>query len=193
MSKKAVAAVALLIGLGFGGVVGFLSGAASSKFGQDVVKSMFALERAADTSNPTKLNRKHFSLQMPANWKVDTAMEDHDPDTYFSVESPGRNTVYFTIYDVETDAKQNVLDMRAYYDAYMKKATKKPFKRWGRFNGYGLEYRGRLMGTSSGTVRLFSHSTSRKSFIIVEEFYEEDRTATQPGFKQIASSFTLKP
>jgi hypothetical protein len=130
---------------------------------------------------------------MPANWKVDKDMEDYDPDTYFSIESPGQNTVFFIVYDVETDALQNVQGQRAYYDDYVKKATKKSFTRWGNYNGHGIAYKGRLMGTNSGTVRIFSHSTSRKSFVIIEEFYEDDRSATQPGFKQIESSFVLKP
>jgi hypothetical protein len=193
MSKRAVAVVALLIGLGLGGVVGFLSGAASSKFGQEVVKGMFATEKAADTANAQQLNRKYFSVQMPANWKVDTGMEDYDPDTYFNVESPGGNTVFFMVYDVATDPKENVQHQLAFYDDYVKKARKKPFSRWGQYNGHGMEYKGRLMGTLSGTVRIFSHSSSRRSFIIIEEYYDEDKSSTQPGFQQIASSFKLKP
>jgi hypothetical protein len=172
MSKRAVAVVALLIGLGLGGVVGFLSGAASSKFGQEVVKGMFATEKAADTANAQQLNRKYFSVQMPANWKVDTGMEDYDPDTYFNVESPGGNTVFFMVYDVATDPKENVQHQLAFYDDYVKKARKKPFSRWGQYNGHGMEYKGRLMGRSAGQfassriVRPANRLSSLKNFMM---------------------------
>ena len=192
MSKRGVAVVALLIGLLLGNLTGFFAGVSSSKFGQDFVEGVFSEERAADVANPQDLKRTGFSLQMPANWKVDTKMDDYDPESYFSIDSPGKNSVTFLIYDMETEPKENVDEqVKSYTLEYMKKATRTPFKKWGRYNGYGIELKGRVMGIDSGRIRIFSYSNEKKSFVVTELYSEDDIANTQPGFQKIESTFKL--
>lgn len=192
MSKKAIWVVAILIGLTLGNVTGFMIGAYSTKAGQDFLEAMVATEEPADVAQPRRIARPAFALQHPANWKVDTAMKDYSPDHYFVIESPGSTYTTFILFDMETDPAENIEDEVKAQAKTIKNAVRTKFNRWGRYSGRGVELKGRVMGINKGGARIFSHSSKNKSFIVVEQYYDDDFAQAGPGLKLIESSFRLK-
>jgi hypothetical protein len=192
MNKKAVAAVALIIGLIAGNVTGFMAGVSSTKVVQDFFQDIALEETAADVGNPKTIQRAGFSVKTPGNWTVDTKMEDHDADNYFSIDSPGDSYALFTIYELASEPKENVEEQITSYDDYVKTSIRTHFSKWGRYSGYGIDLKGRIAGFTKGGVRVFSHSTAERSFTVTEWYYDEDKANTQPGFKLIESTFDFK-
>lgn len=193
MSSKGIWACGILIGFMLGIFAGFTAGVSTSKFGQDFIVGMTSTEQQAAVDSPKTVSRRTFALKHPGNWKVDTAADYYDADHYFEIGSPGGSDATFTIFDMETlpadNVKEQVEDIET---TWIKNAQKTPFNKWGKYERHGVELKGKMFSINRGTVRVFSHSTATRSFIVVETRYDEDEDKVLPGLRQIESSFQLK-
>lgn len=191
-SSKTPWIAGILIGLVAGGTGGFFAGVASTKAGKALFEDLLTDEEPAAVTRPIAIARPGFKLQHPSNWKVDTKDEDYDPDHNFTIESPGSSMVIFYVFDVEIDPEEQI---RAQIEAQTKKvvpgARQTPFTRWGRYEGKGVELRGRMLGIAPGVTRIFAHGDERGGFLAVEMTYDDDAAAVRPGFALIESSFAL--
>lgn len=193
MKPAATFFLGAVTGVVLGGLCGFFLGVRSTTAGKEFIEDMFTTEQAAAVQEPVTLERASFSLSYPRNWKIDDKDEDYQPDHMFSIDSPGDCFVMLTLLDAATDSATTVKDQAELYeDKLIKGAHRTPFTRWGRYAGAGLELKGKMLGITPGTVRIFSHATASRSFVAIESCYDEDRAMTAPGFELIASSFQLR-
>lgn len=192
MNKYVPIISAFAVGMFLGGVGGFSVGVVSTDFGKKIVRELNSVEEQAKITTPKTITRKGFTLNHPANWAVDTSMDDYDPDTYFDINSPGGSWVMFMIYDFESVPKEDTESQVENYKNYVGKATKTTFQRWGKYTGYGVELKGKLSGITPGRVRIFTYSNALKSFTVIEQQYDADARKTQPGLNLIESTFNLK-
>jgi hypothetical protein len=97
-------------------------------------------------------------------------------------------------FDVRIDPATSV---RAQVDAFVPKLLASParssFATWGKYSGEGVLLRGKLLGLNPGSVRVFSHATEARSFVVVEQCYDEDMARAKPGFDLVEKSFELSP
>jgi hypothetical protein len=143
--------------------------------------------------HPVDLRRAGFSLQVPPGWHIDTAEDDYNPDSYFTVlgpkESSGR--VQFSLYDHPFDPKQRA-DILS--DAIFKKhpsAQRASFTRWGNYDVEGRELREPASEEIPIVFRAVLKSTGTRSFVVWEIFPAANERELQPVLQQLASSFHL--
>jgi|GEM_PF-1309535 len=174
-----------------GNVMGFFIGVAVRKGGLGI-GHLLSGEKAADLAHPQKLAREGYRLTFPGNWRVDTSDEEYDPDHFFSLDSPGASFAMFTILEVPTDPEQNVdVNVSEFVPNVIRSPVRTTFMAWGNYQGYGVELKGKVASLVEGGVRIFSYSSERTSFIVVESYHDEDREKVEPGFQLIRSTFEL--
>lgn len=190
MSKTAVA----LLSLGIGLTVGFFLGVGATKAGAAFLKDFTTSEAPAEVARPMSYSGAGFSFRYPGNWKVKAEAEKNEPAHHVNVESPGSCVAMIFSFDVRIEPATSV---RAQVDAFVPKLMASParstFGTWGKYSGEGALLRGKLLGLSPGSLRVFSHATEARSFVIVEQCYDEDMKAVKPGFDLVERSFDLSP
>ena len=172
-------------------IAGFLGGVASTEKGLSFLEDMFIVERCADIKNKKSVNRPRFRLDYPGNWKLDTSDEDFDPDTYFSFDSPGNSYVRFIVSPGESDPKVNVDEQHQAFLEYMPTMTTKTLSGYGQYGGEGLAMSGRFFGLKT-TVNAYSFQHEGLTFIVVEQYTDEDFKMVSPGFSLIEKSLRIK-
>ncbi|WP_437521906.1 hypothetical protein WME79_30125 [Sorangium sp. So ce726] len=190
MSKTAVAFLFLFIGL----LAGFFAGIGATKAGAAFLEDLASSEAPADLVNVQSYVRPGFSFKYPGNWKVEADSPENDPDHHVNVESPGSCMTMIFVFDAPTEPADNV---QAQIDGFVPKLlsapARTPFTMWGRYAGQGMLLKGKLLGVSAGSVRVFSHANDKRSFITVEQCYDEDMTHVKPGLELVESSFKFSP
>lgn len=190
ISKTAVAFLFLFIGL----VVGFFAGIGATKAGAAFLEDFASDEAPADVVGSKSHVRPGFSFKYPGNWKIDAESPEHDPDHYANVESPGSCMTMFFVFDTPIDPAVSV---RAQSDAFVPKLlaapARTPFTTWGKYTGQGVVLKGKILGLNEGSIRVFSHASDKRSFVAVEQCYDEDMKQVKPGFELMESSFELSP
>ncbi len=192
MNRIVIGLVAFILGIGLGGIGGFFAGAASTDFGGDLLRSAFITERTADVDNPKTISRKHFGLQYSGNWTEDQQLEYYEPEHYISIDSPGGSYTMLVIYDMASEPGENVDNHVTDYMTSLREVVRTRFSKWGQYTGTGIELKGKNMGYYPSRVRIFSFSSDKKSFTVVEQSYSEDEALTTPGFQLIEQTFKLK-
>jgi hypothetical protein len=191
-SSSSIRVVAILF-FCLGSLVGFGAGVLSVKASRDFFASMFGSERAADVKTPLTIDRPAFTFQYPSNWKVDIADKDYDADHEFSVDSPGQSFVMFQIMAGDVEPLASVTAMaNAQTSKVMKGASLTSFTTWGTHTGAGILLRGKHLGMTAGTMRIFAFKSGGQTFTITESTYDDDRAAVQGGFDLIEKSFRAK-
>jgi hypothetical protein len=196
MSKKRLALTILIVGVAAGLVVGALVGVLTSEAGRRTFHSRLSAERPADVAHPQTIDREGFSLQYPGNWRRhDEPADNRDPDRLFSLDSPGSSFAMFAVYDAPTDPATNVaIQLRDFVPAQIKDPARADLTRWGAYTGSGVILKGpTLQSGAPATLRLFSHTDTDRSFVVVEMIFDEDLADVDPGLKLVESTFKLKP
>ncbi len=182
----------VVIAFGAGCLLGFFAGVGSTKAGSRFMREVLSSESPAETEKPQLITRKAFQLKYPRNWKVDTADEDYEPDHLFSINSSGQSTVTFVILEKSVDQKEHVrIHENAFVPKLIADPTRTEFRRWGRFEGNGVELKGHMLHIVRGSVRIFCHSGKNSSFTVIEQTNDEDAPSVKPGFALVENSFTL--
>jgi hypothetical protein len=143
----------------------------------------------ADTANPILYNREQFTFSYPGNWRIDTASEHHDPDSFLILDAPRRGQVRLQILAVETASKEMAEQVAARFDLPgLRVDQRTEFRRWRQLNGYGL----RLLGEKLGDpfqVRVFAHSGRMHSLVVWEYWWDGADSINASGFKLIEDTF----
>ena len=173
--------------------IGFGVGVMSVKAGRDFAAGMVRSEEPARVSEPKTIDRPNFRFEHAGNWTIDTADEDYDPDHSFSVESPGQSFMMFQIADGVLDLKDLVENHATIQTSkVIKQATRTPLTRWGTYEGEGVLLKGRHLGITPGTIRIFAFHRGEQTYTVIESTYDEDRASVEPGFDLVARSFRVK-
>ncbi len=173
----------------FGNFTGFLLGTLVGQEGSPLTNLFGGSgEKPADTENPQKYTRKRFELQYPGNWKIDSSASGHDPDRVFTVQSPGSALSVFVVFPQPTDPAHNVRNQVEAYRQLITQPEREGFHQWGPYTGQGIHIKGGVLGVQGG-VRIFSASDEQQSFLVTEQYYDEDLADVAPGFQLIQGSF----
>ena len=154
------------------------------------MEDMFSDEAPADVSRPRQMVRESFRLHYPGNWRIDSADGDYDPDHLFSIDSPGSSFAMFILFDFSSEPKENLDEQVQQFSKLIKTSESSRFQSWGKFKGHGVHLQGHLLGMKGG-VKIFSHSSSHRSFVVVNQYFDEDLAHVKPGFDLIESTFEL--
>ncbi len=189
MSKIGVAFLFLFIGLG----VGFCGGVGATKAGSAFLSDFVSDEAAADVTHPKSHSRPGFSFKYPGNWKID-ADPDLEPDHQVNVESPGSCLTMLLLFDTPISPATSVdSQVNAFVPKLISAPSRTPFTKWGKYTGEGMLLRGKLLGINQGSVRVFAFADEKRSFVAVEQCYDEDMGDAKPGFDLVESTFALLP
>ena len=198
-NRRHALAAGIGIGVAIGAVVGMVIG---TLLGSGVAVLIMQAGRPAaeavpdepaDVASPKTLERPGYALQFPGNWRVASEEEDFDPDTFFSIDSPGSSFVTIELIDepvaVDEEVRQCVAD---YVPEWIARPDKETFTTWGAYRGLGLALTGTTVHGDEGGVRIFAHSGDNGAFVVVEVFYDDERDHVEPGFELIRRSFSIR-
>ena len=139
------------------------------------------------------LSRDNYELKYPQNWTIGKE-EVYNPDRYFSLWSPEDSSIYFVTLDTPIniqdwikESKKRIVD-----EIKITEITTLSFNNWGKYQGAGLEIRGKLYGFLKGSVKLFGYSSTDNSFAITITSSDDSYTKDKEGFDLIESTFILK-
>ncbi|MFT5525627.1 MAG: hypothetical protein ACI9G1_000560 [Pirellulaceae bacterium] len=177
----------LLLGL----LVGFVAGVASTNAGSEFLESIVSLERPAEIDDPKSVERPKFHLSYPGNWEVADDEEDYDPDTHFSIDSPGDAFTMFMIGEGEIDPVDTVQQQVLAFRRIMPNLTTENFGEFGQYSAAAAKMKGRMFGIPT-TVWAYSFQHEGHAFIVTEQCADEDLQNVEPGFKLIRESFQIE-
>ncbi len=140
-----------------------------------------------------EVRRAGFSLEVPAEWHIDTSEDDYDAERRFTVLAPLETPthVLFYIYDEALDAQAQADFMSARMAQTHPGALRASFTRWGNYQGQGREVRDPTTNKSPSISRIFVYSANARSFMVIEAYFAGYEKRLQPGLEQLASSFRL--
>jgi hypothetical protein len=182
----------LCISLLIGGAIGFFAGVASTNAGMEFLENMVSTERLADIKETQKINRDKFKFEFPGNWSVNKHEDDYDPDTMFSVDSPGSTYVLFMFDDVETEPSENLQQQVEAFSNLMGKVSTSKYNTYGKLKGEGAIVKGKIFGLKV-TVKIFTTFIHGTSVIIVQQSHDEDLRYVKNGLDLIETTFQIKP
>ena len=185
--EKLIAAIAFLLG----GGVGFGTGLLSVKGARDFFASMTQTEQGADVASPVAVTRPGFRFEHPRNWRIDTSEEGHDPDHMFTLLTPGQSFVMFVIADAQLDAKELLETHVRAQQKVVKDAVRTPFATWGTHEGHGATLRGKHLGITPGSVRIFAWEEAGRTFTVVQSTYDGNAAQVTPGFELVERTFRV--
>jgi hypothetical protein len=183
---------AIAMSLLAGGIAGFFLGVASTNAGAAFLTDLVEQEQQAETGRPKKMVRERFELRYPRNWKIDVDDEDYDPDTMFSIDSPGAAYVMFVLGDMETNPEDSLQEYIHSFSKLMDKPAVQPFETYGQIHGKGAILQGKLMGIKV-IVKVFACYSQGVTANIVQQYPAEDLKYVENGLSLIEKSFILKP
>jgi len=190
--------ISAVVFLSLGFSVGFIVGVFSTKggqefaqeFAQDFATEVTAIERPADLDNPKRIMQQRILLKHPGNWRVDVDEEEYDPETYFTIYSPGQSYISFEIWHEKIDAEELLRDYVNYYRDEFEMRPGKTSDSWGSYEGVGTQLTGSTLGEKHH-IRIFCYESENTSFRITESFDEAGRRHTAKGYKLVESTFEL--
>ncbi|MEE9294337.1 MAG: hypothetical protein V3W34_05135 [Phycisphaerae bacterium] len=144
-----------------------------------------------DLSNWETISRSGFRLRYPANWWVNDDEEAYDRDHYFTIEPMQFALVTFHFRDEPSDPAKQSAAAFEHQKKTFEGVGHKSFGEWAGHSGAGIEYIGAEEGAAY-RIRIFSASSSTRSFTVVEWAYMYDEDVVEPGFQMIRDSFVLK-
>ena len=141
----------------------------------------------------TVIDRPVYSFSYPSSWVMDTDDPDYNLDEYFAIDIDENNLIMFFIMDQVDDEEM----LNAQEDALKRAVMENPdkvslFKKWGSFAGKGKMMKGKLMGESPGTIRIFVHNFGDKTLLVVSQCLDADLPKINAGLKLIEDSFKIK-
>jgi len=185
----AIAIACFVLGCG----CGFLVGVLSVKGARELASNLFRSERAAQVNQAIAVDRPAFQFEYAGNWHIDTESKDYDPDHMFSIDSPGQSFLMVVVADGELSPHVAVeKQVEAHTKKVMKEATKTELTEWGAHAGEGVLLKGKHLGISPGTIRIFAFREQGTTYSVIESTYDDDRANVQPGFDLIARTFRVK-
>lgn len=187
--EKAIGVIAFLIG----GGTGFASGVLSVKGARELVVAATSSEQRADVGKTTVVDRPGFRFEHPSNWKIDVSDKDHDPDHMFTLDTPGQSFMMFIVAEAAVDPKETLETYVTAQQKVVKGGTREGFTRWGSFDGAGAVLRGKHLGITPGSIRVFAWQSGDRTFTAIESTFDEDRAKVSPGFELVARTFQVKP
>lgn len=188
MSKTTVAVLFLCTGL----AIGFVAGIGATKAGSAFLEDFASSEAPANVSQARSYERPGFSFKYPGNWKVESEEPENDPDHRVNVESPGSCMTMLFVFDMPLPpADQLDAQVNAFVPKLIASPERTPFTTWGKYSGEGMALKGKILGISPGQVRIFAYANDSRSFVAVEQCYDEDMAHVKPGLDLVESSFQL--
>jgi hypothetical protein len=135
--------------------------------------------------------RDAFRFEYPSGWEVDEKDKDYDPDHDFAIEAPGKSMIMFVIHQAENDLDKVMTVRVETHSKNLLGSSKSEFTKWGKYEGRGVQLRGKYQGVTKTTVRLFAFHAFGKTFSITEYTPDDEAAGCATGFKMIADSFEV--
>ena len=181
----------LVLGFAGCGALFFLAGSESDS---TATSSPTSTSTATAVSGSVKSHTaSSLSFDYLSTWTVKSDDSDYDPNAQLTVDSPGACHVQMHVLDLPLEAtRMTEIHEKNFSETMFDGTAKKTrFSTWGSFRGEGVELAGTMKG-HDGSVRIFSHGSTKRAFTIVEFCFDDEMTETRPGFKKIESSFKLR-
>jgi hypothetical protein len=145
-------------------------------------------------SSATEIDRKTFSISLPAGWTEDTKDDMHDPDSFVFFENP--ESCLFAVVIGKKSAGATVDEqLMNQKEAWLKNITEAKitdFRKWANYEGQGFEIEGKVHGTSLTRQRIFGFEKSDNVCVITESATPGDFKTFASDFETLRQSFKLK-
>ena len=171
-----------------------------------VLSSIFCLtgcgrQSAPDSSKistPVKssvgINRKTFSMSLPAGWFEDTKDDMYDAESFMFFENPesclfcviiGKKSAGFSVDEMLEKHKEQ-------YSAKMTDLSTSSFDGWSNYRGKGMNITGKVQGAFQYRCHLFGFENGDSACVIIEAANPADFNKFAGDFELIRQSFKLK-
>ena len=154
------------------------------------------INRTATPYPDTKIDRKTFSMALPAIWKEDTSGDAYNPETFVMFQRGTSTTCLFEVLIGRKSAGASVDELLASQRDGWLKIVSEPkvteFHEWGNYTGKGVEIEGKVQGTFLQQHRIFVFTKGDAVCLVIESAPPKDFFFYVGEFKTIRNSFKLK-
>lgn len=141
-----------------------------------------------------EIDRKTFSMTLPAGWTEDTKDDMHDPDSFVFFENP--ESCLFTVIIGKKSAGASVdQQLTIQKKAWLKRVTEAKItglQTWANYEGQGFEIEGKVNGIVLIRKRIFGFENADSVCVISESATFGDFTTFAGDFETIRQTFKLK-
>lgn len=141
-----------------------------------------------------QIERKTFSVSLPAGWTEDTKDDMYDANSFVFFENP-ESCVFSVIIGIKANGasvEQMLSSQKASWEKKLAEPQFTKMEKWGQYSGTGYDARGKLQGTLQYQVRLFGFETADNTCVITETSTVGDAKKFSADFDAIRRTFRLK-
>ena len=146
------------------------------------------------TGSAAVIDRKTYSLSLPAGWTEDTKDDMYDPESLVFFENA--ESCLFAVVMAQKSTGASVDEQLANQkETWLQKTTEaktSDFQKWGNYEGKGFEIEGKVQGTFLTRQRFFGFEDADSVCIIMESATPEDFQTCASDFETIRQTFKLK-
>ena len=141
-----------------------------------------------------EINRKTFSVGLPAAWNENRKDDMYEPDSFVFFEGPESTLFTVTIGQKSTGISVDLLvdKERTYLSQKFTDATVTTTTNWSKFYGSGCVFEGKIGGMVRARATMFGFENGNNVCLIQEYATFNDYIKYANDFKCIRDSFTLK-
>ena len=140
------------------------------------------------------IDRRTFTVHLPADWTEDVKDDRHDPDAFVFFENA--ESCLFTVIISKKSGGASVEELltnqKEGWQAKLPGAKSKESSRWGNYEGRGFEMEGNLDGLGTSRVLVFGFENSDYVCTISESATPGDFEEFADDFQKIRQTFRLK-
>ena len=192
MKKRTVLVVLGIIGITSFSLVLLLGFWLGPHAVRQIISGSLEVSQPADTQRTREISGRHFSMQYPGNWKLDTADPHYDLNKYFDIDAPGPGQVVVNIVGPHVTPQQGVDVVLMGMKKLLVERKQTFFESWGSHKGYGVQLEGFFTFGGEGFIRAFGLGNSQTTVVITEHRFNETEANNSNGFDLIAQTFELK-
>jgi len=141
-----------------------------------------------------QIDRKTFSLTLPANWIEQTNDDMYNPDSFIFFSGP--ESTLFTVVIGQNSAGASVdtlvNNQRDNFVKKFKDPSAAKIAQWAGHSGSGFKIDGKIMGIMSARVTIFAFQNGDNVGLIEEYATLNDYKTYAPDFEKLRQTFKLK-
>jgi hypothetical protein len=141
-----------------------------------------------------EINRKTFSMSLPANWSEDTNDDSYNPNSFVFFDGPQSALFCVIIQKKSTDVSADALvnNQKAIQSKKFTDSGITEMKKWANYDGKGFKLEGKMQGVVNARFTVFGFEKADNVCLIEEYATLDDYKKYTSGFEKIRQTFKLK-
>ncbi len=158
-----------------------------------LVMLLLGLPLVAQETQP--YSRPDFSFEFHKDWTVEKGESDFNPDTHFTLQSPGDTNIRVEVFTMAPGMSVDDLLFNSLYvldGTLIQVAGRESIDAIGPLKGTGKHLTGKVMHVFPGGAKIFFHQNGQKGLMLTLVYWKEEYADGDKCLEVIAKTFKFR-